>query len=105
VYEKSKYLSERIQNGYMSDFKITKDDLHHLPELLKRLDKRGEPSFLAVVALSGVVLICVFLGAVLIVGASGTRILPNIHKPDYEPTSMLVMPVAHNLPGRSGIAG
>ncbi|HTV06297.1 MAG TPA: hypothetical protein VME86_13085, partial [Acidobacteriaceae bacterium] len=77
----------------MSDFKITRGDLHHLPELLNRLDARGEPSFLAVVALSGVVLICVFLGALLIVGASGTRILPDIHRPDYEPTSMLVMSV------------
>lgn len=80
----------------MSDFKITKDDLHHLPELLERLDHAEEPSFLAVVMLSGVVLVCLFVGAVLIVSAASTRILPDIHKPDYGPTStsMVEMPAS-----------
>jgi hypothetical protein len=51
-----------------------------------------EPSFLAVVAMSGVVLILLFVGIVLLLSTTGAEILPNIHKPDSEPTSMLVMP-------------
>ena len=88
----------------MSDFKITKDDLHHLPELIHRLDEDEGPSFLAVVMLTGVSLICLLVIAVVIVGTSGTGILPDIHVPGYKSTSMLVMPGAHNLSGVNGIA-
>lgn len=86
----------------MSDFKLTKDDLHHLPELFKRLDEDEGPSFLAVVLMSGAVLICLLLIAVAFLGISSTGILPNIHKPDYTPTSKLVIPAAQ-LPGGHGI--
>lgn len=51
-----------------------------------------EPSFLAVVAISGVVLFFIFLGAMVLVDVAGSHMLPNYRKPDYEPTSMLVMP-------------
>lgn len=73
--------------------------------MLKRLDKDGGPSFLAVVALCGIVLIFVFLGALLLVGLEGGGILPSIHKTDLEPTSMLVMPTAHCLPSINSIPG
>lgn len=78
----------------MSDFKITKDDLHHLPELFHRLDENEGPSFFAVVMLSGIALVCLLVVAVVIVGFSSTKILPNTYTPDYTPTSMLVMPAA-----------
>lgn len=86
----------------MSDFKVTKDDLHHLPELIHRLDENEGPSFLAVVMLSGFALVCLLVVAVVIVGISSTGILPSTHKPDYAPTSMLVMP-ATQLSGGHGI--
>ena len=88
----------------MSEFKVTNgfaistEELHHLPELLHRLDKAEEPSFLAVVALSGVALICLFVGALLLVGIAGQKMLPQIHRTDYESTSTLVMPARTTLP-------
>ena len=86
----------------MSDFKITKDGLHHLPELIEKLDENEESSFLAVVLLSGAILVLLLLVAVLFLGISSAGILPNTHTPNSEPTSMLVMPAAH-LPGAHGI--
>ncbi|HUY81038.1 MAG TPA: hypothetical protein VMU92_04885 [Acidobacteriaceae bacterium] len=86
----------------MSDFKLTKDDLHHLPQLIHRLDESEETSFLAVVLLSGFTLIFLLVVAVLILGISSPRILPNTDTPSHEPTSMLVMPAAQ-LPAIHGI--
>lgn len=86
----------------MSDFKVTKDDLHHLPELIKWLDENEGPSFLVVVMLTGFALVCLLLVAVLVLGIASTGILPNTQKPDYTPTSMLVMP-APQTPGGHGI--
>jgi hypothetical protein len=86
----------------MSELTIVK---HDVSGMLKRLDEDGGPSFLAVVAMSGVVLIFVFLGALLLVGLEGRGMMPNTNKPDLEPTSMLVMPTAHRLPSINSIPG
>jgi hypothetical protein len=80
----------------MGELIIVKHDISEMLKHLyvKRLDEEEGPSFPAVVALSGVVLVLVFLGALLLVGVEGSGMLPNIHRPDLEPTSMLVMPAS-----------
>jgi hypothetical protein len=83
----------------MRQLNLTKHTLH---ETLSRLDEDEGRSFLAVVAMSGVVLVFVFFGALLVLGLAGSGILPNIHKPDLESTSMLVMP-AHVQSTASGM--
>lgn len=76
----------------MSDFKVTMDDLHHPRQLIQRLDHAEEPSFLAIVLLSAVVLIFLLIGELLFVGIGGRRLVPGATGGDLEPNSMLVVP-------------
>lgn len=76
----------------MSDFKVTKDDLHHPAELLHRLDREEGPSFLAIVLLSAVVLIFLLISELLFVGVAGRKVVPGATGGDLEPNSMLVVP-------------
>jgi hypothetical protein len=50
------------------------------------------PNFLLIVALAGVILLLLFIGAYFLVGRHGARLLPRAHRRDAEPTSYLVQP-------------
>jgi hypothetical protein len=54
-----------------------------------------EPSFLAVVILSGVVLVIFFVAAYFFVASDGIKLLPGVQPRNAEPTSQLVLPAPH----------
>jgi hypothetical protein len=56
------------------------------------------PNFLLIVALAGVVLILLFIGAYFLVGGHGAKMLPHAHRRDAEPTSQVVMPLRATSP-------
>jgi hypothetical protein len=56
-----------------------------------------DPNFAAVVFMSAIVLLVVFIGAWLFVMHDGKKVLPNTH-PDPEPASYLSVPGPHVTP-------
>ncbi|MGC2163870.1 MAG: hypothetical protein WA634_18335 [Silvibacterium sp.] len=56
-----------------------------------RVHPKG-PNFLLIVIMSCVVVLICIVGALLLVGSDGAKLLPNTHPRDAEPTSQLIQP-------------
>jgi len=53
------------------------------------------PNFPLIVALAGVILLLLFIGAYFLVSGHGAKMLPRAHRRDAEPTSYLLLPARH----------
>ncbi len=61
-----------------------------------RTHRKG-PNFLLIVILSGVAIVLFLIGAYLVVGHSGAKLLPRVHPKNSEPTSYLARPVSDSV--------